>query len=299
MLAQHRAATRASGVAVITDSGADLPQSLCEDLDLHVVPVRVNFGDEDFLDKVSLTTAEFYARLRTCSELPKTSQPPPGDFRRQFEFLLSHHPHLVYVGVSRGLSGTLQSAEAAAARVDVERAVVLDSGHASCGQGLVALGAARAAREGANPERMRALVESLKARTHTFAAARDISFAVRGGRVPAWSRPLAELLGVTPIARMRDSGRLAIAGALWGRRDVPRRFAEYLVKRLPRGQRWRIIIGHGDCADDGQKLMEALQQRLECVEAWLIETGPAIGAHAGPRALVAGLQQVDSADAAA
>jgi DegV family protein with EDD domain len=293
MLAQHRTALRAQGVAIVTDSGADLPRESCERLDIHLVPVRVNFGDEDFLDKVSIAPAEFYAKLRRSSVLPQTSQPPPGDFRRQFEFLLAHHRALVYVGISRAVSGTLQSGESAAARVDAARATVVDSGHASCGQGLIAIAAAEAALRGESAEAIAALVARLRPRTHTYAVARDIGFGVRGGRVPAWAGSVVKLLGVTPVARMRADGKLGVQGALWGRKDVPRRFAAYLARGLPRAKSWRALVGHCDCAADGEALLTALRQYLDVSEGWLVEAGPAIGAHAGPQALVAALQEIE------
>lgn len=292
MRAQQRTASQVEGVAIVTDSGADLPRELQECLDIQMVPVRVNFGEEDFLDKVSISPSEFYAKLRAAAVLPQTSQPPPGDFRRQFEFLLSHHPQLVYVGISRAVSGTLQSGESAAARVDADRAHVVDSGHASCGQALLVVAAAEAARRGATPDEIRRDVERLRPLTHTFAAARDISHAVRGGRVPAWARPLAEWFGLTPIAKVRADGKLGVHGALWGRHRVPERFADYVRKRVPAGQRWRLMVGHCDCADDGAALLAALRARLDCAESWLVEAGPAVGAHAGPQTLVVGLQPV-------
>lgn len=293
MLAQHRAAAAATGVAIVTDSGADIPKELYDRLDIHMVSARVSFGDEDFLDKVSITPAEFYAKLRTSAELPKTSQPPPGDFRRQFEFLLSHHPSLVYAGISRAVSGTLQAGEGAAVRVDALRAHVIDTGHASCGQGLIVIAAAEAARAGASAAEILATVERLRPLTHTYALVRDISFGVRGGRVPAWAKPVVDLLGVTPVAKVRADGKLAVHGALWGRKHAPRQFAAYIARRLPRGKHWRVLIGHCDCTADGEALLLALRERLDCSEAWLVEAGPAIGAHAGPRALVAGVQEVE------
>ena len=292
MLAQHRSASMAQRVAVVTDTGADLPAAECERLGIALVPVWVNFGDADFLDKVSISTAEFYRRLKASDVLPKTSQPPPGDFRRQFEFLLGHHDSVVYTGISRAISGTLQSGEHAAARVDAQRVRVVDSGHASCGVGLIVIAAAEAARAGADADTVAALAARLRSDTYTWAVARDISFGVRGGRVPRWAKPVAEALGLTPVAQMRADGRLAIAGALWGKRDVPGRFARYLARRLPPGQRWRIMIGHCDAAADGQTLLDALRGLLDCETGWLVEAGPAIGAHAGPQALVAAFQRV-------
>src|SRR5690606_37568975 len=128
MHAQARTAAGKVGVAVITDSAADLPDDTMARLNIHMVPARGNFGDQDYLDKVGLSTAGFYRKLRTEPVLPRTSQPPPGDFRRQFEFLLSHHRELVYVGLSRAISGTLQAGESAAQRMP-GRAHVFDTGN--------------------------------------------------------------------------------------------------------------------------------------------------------------------------
>lgn len=296
MRIQHRSATRTQPTAVVVDSGADLPASECVRLGIVMVPVRVNFGDEDFLDKVSLGTAQFYRRLRDGGVLPQTSQPTPGDFRRQFEMQLAHHAGVVYTGISRAISGTLQSGEHAAARVDAARVRVVDTGHASCGAGLIALTAAEAAAAGASPEDVAALAARLRHETWTWAVARDIGFGVRGGRVPRWAGPVVETLGVTPVAKMQPGGKLAIAGALWGRRDVPARFARYVVRRLPRGARWRVMVGHCDAAADGQLLLDALRKLLDCDAGWLVEAGPAIGAHAGPQALVVAAQRIAATD---
>lgn len=290
MRAQHRAAQRQARVVVVTDSASDLPTGISETLPLDVVPVRVSFGGEDFLDRVSLSSAEFYRRLRAGGTLPQTSQPPPGDFRRCFELLLSHADQVVYVGLSRALSGTLQSGETAAARCASGRVSVIDSGQVSCAQALLAIAAAECADAGGGVEDVRALVAGLSRRTYLFAAARDLQHAVRGGRIPAWALPLAQGLGLTAIAHMTPDGRLTLKGALFGKKQVPERFARYVARRLPKGQRWRLMVGHCDAAEAASQLRLALRERLPISRDWLVETGPAIGAHAGPGTLVVGLQ---------
>lgn len=292
MHAQHAAAASAQRVAIAVDSGADFPDDWIIQHGLQVVPVRVSFGSEDFLDKVGLTTAEFYRRLRSGGELPKTSQPPPGDFRRRFESSLSHKDAVLYVGISSALSGTLQSGESAAQRVDAERVRVFDTRNASCGQGLLVLAAAEAAARGDSLAQILARLEALRPHTYTFASARDIAHAVRGGRVPRWIGPLATFAGLTPLAAMKPEGRLAVSGALFGKRRVAERFAAWVAKRVPGGQRWRLLVGHCDAADEARRLADALRARLDCDQSWLVEAGPAIGAHAGPGALVVGLQVV-------
>lgn len=293
MLAQARTAAGAAGVAVITDSAADLPAEAMQRLNIHMVPARVNFGDQDHLDKVGLSTAEFYRKLRTELVLPRTSQPPPGDFRRQFEFLLSHHRALVYVGLSRTVSGTLQSAETAAQRGHPERTHVFDSGNASGGEGLLAMRAGELAAAGADAATILADLAHLRPLTLTWAIARDIRHAVRGGRIPAWARPVVEWLGLTPVAKVRPDGTLGMAGGLFGKRDVPERFAAYVARRVDRTQPLRLIVGHCDAPADGEVLLAALRTRLNVREGWLVETGSAVGAHAGPGALVVSLQPAD------
>lgn len=290
MHAQARSAAAGGGVAVVTDSAADLPDEAASRLNIHMIPVRVGFGDQDYLDKVGLTTAEFYRKLRTEIVLPRTSQPPPGDFRRQFEFLLSHHPSLVYVGLARAVSGTLQSAETAAQRGHPDRTRVFDSANGAGGQALLAITAAEWAQRGESIEAILAELERLKPLTLTWAVARDIGHAVRGGRIPRWAKPVVSALGLTPIARFGADGKLKMAGAFLGGKRIPERFARYVAQRVDRSQRWRLLIGHCDAYDDGVALQRALQNELDCSESWVVETGPAVGAHAGPGALVAGLQ---------
>lgn len=290
MLLQQRSAESAQRVAVVTDSAADLPEAVLERHALHVVPVRVSVDGRDYLDKVGLATAEFYRRMAAAADLPKTSQPPPGDFRRPFDFLLAHHPEVVYVGLSRAVSGTLQSGEQAAARADPLRVRVFDSVNAAGGQGLLAWRAAELAEAGADLAAILAELERLRPLTLTWAMARDITHAVRGGRIPAWAGPAVRYSGLTPVARMKADGRLGVSGGLLARRSAPEKFARYVARRLPRSARWRAIVGHCDARDDGARLLECLRRRIDLAEAHLVETGPAIGAHAGRGALLVSVQ---------
>jgi DegV family protein with EDD domain len=300
MLLQARSLASRQRVAVVTDSAADLPEPLAAQYALHVVPVRVTVDGRDYLDKIGLATADFYRRMAAASDLPRTSQPPPGDFRRVFEFLRAHHAEVVYVGLSRAVSGTLQAAEHAAARLD-GTVHVFDSGNAAGGQALLAWRAAELAAAGAGAAAILHELERLRPLTLTWAMARDIRHAVRGGRIPAWAAPAVRLTGLTPVARMRADGRLGVAGGLFAKARAPEVFAGYVAKRARRAMRphavhWRAIIGHCDAGADGHRCLERLRQQLDLVEAHLVDTGPALGAHAGQGTLVVALQPAPAPD---
>lgn len=293
MHAQARTVALGQPVAVVTDTSADLPEGLAESLNLHLVPLRLNFDDQDFLDKIGMSTGQFYSRLRESEVLPRTSQPAPGDFRRPFEFLLSHHQSVVYIGVARAVSGTLQSAETAAQGGEAGRIHIIDSANVAGGQALLAIAAAERARRGEAAAAIVAHVEALRPRTRTWAMTRDLSMAVRGGRLSPWSKTLVQGLGLTPIARIKPGGKLGVVAGLFGARRLPERFAQHVARRLDPQRRWRVIVGHGDARGDGARLLAALRERVDCTHAWLVETGPAIGAHAGPGTLVVSVQPVE------
>ena len=292
MHAQAHSVRSKSAIAIVTDTSADLPEPLSTGLNVHRVALRLNVGDQDFLDKVSITPSEFYHRVRSSAIMPRTSQPPAGDYRRLFEFLLAHHQHVIYVGLSRAVSGTLQAGETAAGKVSAERISVFDSKNAAGGQALLTLYAAKIAGSEQDPQRILDALQRARPLVQTFAIARDIDYAVRGGRIPRWSGPVVKFLGVTPLAKVSAEGRLKLLRAFFGRRNIPVRFAKFLAKQTQHHGQWRIIVGHCDAPDDGHELLCELRQRINCVDSWLVDTGAAVGAHAGPGALTVSMMPV-------
>jgi dihydroxyacetone kinase-like predicted kinase len=135
--------------AVITDSAADISDEDMERHDIHMVPVRIQFGDRGYLDKVSISSQEFFRELAENPVHPTSSQPSPGDFRRQYQFLASHFPDVISINLTPEVSGTLQAAQSAASRVNAAGTVhIVNSKNASLGQGLLAVFAAECAEAG-------------------------------------------------------------------------------------------------------------------------------------------------------
>ncbi len=277
-------------VAIVCDSGADIPAEILDRLKIYMVSARVNIAGHDYLDKVSLPPREFFASLRR-GEIPRTSQPPQGDFRRAFEFLLSHHNALVYVGLSRALSGTLQAGESAAARIKNARAHCVDSKHASVAQALVTIDAAEAAMAGLSTNQILQRVEIMRKQTELFCLIRDITYGVRGGRAPKLAGPICKLLRAKPLARNKADGRLSLYGFIWGERSLMTRYANSIARKLQPNTRYKILVGHCDCVDDGKQLFEILRRRISNAEFMgLVELGTGVGAHAGPGSLAVAVQ---------
>ncbi len=283
---------QAARPAVITDSGADIPPEMMEKLNIHMVPVRVHFGSKDYLDKISLTPQEFYAELERNPEHPKTSQPAPGDFRRQFRFLASHYEAVVSINLTAKVSGTWQAARSASERCDDAPVTVIDSLNVSVGQGLLVMYAAECALAGLDAAQIVTAVKRMIPRTFTWGALKDLRYGVRGGRVAPSKKFAADVLHLTPVLTATPDGFVKAGGVLVGRRHMPEKFARFIARKVRPGVSYRLGVGHCNAPDEGAALLELLRGTIPQLEStYLMEVGPALGVHAGPGSLVVGLQE--------
>jgi len=280
------------GVAIVTDSGADIPDEF--DLDIFVVPVRYNFGDVGYVDKVSQTPEEFFNELETNPNHPQTSQPTPGDFRRQYQFLKSHYDAIISIHIPHELSGTYQSALNAAKRVDKDNIHVVDGYNASGGLGLIVMKVAALAKEGKTIEEINAILPEIISSSKVYLAIKDLKYAVRGGRIPVWVKSLADFLNIRPVLSTKDNGTLGAAGVLLGTRNLPDKLGKFVLSKMDKNNKYTVIIGHSNARDDGKVLMDIIQNGHEQIEnIYLIDMGCALGVHAGPGSLVTATQLVD------
>ena len=295
MQQQVRSASQTGvGAVVVTDSAADLPDWAYEKLGIHVVPLRINFGDRSYMDKLSLSPAEFFEELRHNPVFPRTSQPAPGDFRRVYEFLASHFPQVVSISMTRTVSGTWQAAVSAAERVRSGRPVhVVDSHSLSVGEGLIVMHAAECVQAGLRSDRLMEAIDSSIARTRVYGLVPDLSWAVRGGRIPAWLQRIVERLGLAPIFRIDDSGELKTRGLTRSRGDLAGALARYVTRRIVPGHRYRVAVAHADWPEAAKHLAALLGDAIAMPEpVWIVDTSAVLGTHAGPGTLIVGIQQI-------
>ncbi len=287
MQRQHGLMNHKGKVAVVTDSGADIPQSEIERLAIHVVPVRLSFGEREYLDRVTLSSEEFYRLLQESAEAPKTSQPPALDFSRVYGLLTSHHYEVVSVGLSSALSGTTSAAISAAGRQNGGHVRVFDSLSASAGQGLLAIIAGEAAERGFEADEIEALLREARSRCRVFAVANDLAYAVRGGRLKAWVKWLTDHLHLNPVLTATPKGTLGLAGFHLGRGAQPERLAASACKHMQPDRMYRVLIAHANAPEGAAQTRRAVLARHPRIHSCHItEAGSALGVHVGPGGLI-------------
>jgi hypothetical protein len=284
---------KSKGVAIVTDSGADLPDDNA--LDIHVVPLKYSFGEVSYIDKLSQTTEEFYLELQNNSQHPQTSQPTPGDFRRQYQFLQSHYDSIISIHLPHEMSGTYQSALNASKRITDANINIIDSLSASVGLGLIVMETARLAKENKSHKEILDLLPNIISNSNVFLAVKDLSYIVKGGRLPAWVKKVADFLKIRPILTTKDNGKMSAkmsaAGILRGTKFIPEKLSSFIINKMEKNTKYNILIGHCNALDDGKKLLNLVKNgsnNINSIE--LIEIGCALGIHAGPGSLAVGLQ---------
>jgi hypothetical protein len=290
MRAQHESRfdkNRAERVGVVTDSTCDLPPTMLEELGVGVVPVRVYFGSENYLDKVTITPAEFYARFSVTDVAPKTSQPPPADFTQVYENVAQHAGSIVSVHLSAGLSGTYQAAVVGARPVPKTAIDHVDSRNVSVGLGLVVRAAAEAAGSGKAAAEVAEVARDAAARVRTFVAVPTLKHLVRGGRVSPLRGWIARMLGLLPILTITREGKAEPAAKARGYAASRRKMMALLFAEA--GEREsasrRFGIAHCDAEDAAEDLAREVRERYPESDVMIVECGPALGAHGGPGAL--------------
>ena len=290
MQRQHSLLDHAGEVAIVTDSGADIPEDEVERLSIHMVPVRLSFGDREYLDGVSLSPGEFYDLLRNSEEAPLTSQPPAQDFSRVYSLLTSHGYAVISVGLSEQLSGTTAAAKQAAGRPDAGDVRVIDSLNATAGQGLLAMAAAEAAMAGLSADEVETCLLDLIPRTRVFGVADDLAYAVKGGRVPGWVKRIADFLHLNPVLTANPEGKLGLSGFHPGRGASPSRLARTAVRKMEAETMYRVLVAHANNeAGAIETRHHILKQHTRIHSCHITEAGPALGVHIGPGGLIVGI----------
>jgi DegV family protein with EDD domain len=272
----------AANTAVVLDSTADFPEGPARFPNWRIVPLYVRFGTESFRDYVELGPDEFYDRLRAAPEPPTTSQPTPGDFLAAYEELAPQYERILSLQISGTLSGTLASAEAAAATTGGDAVRVIDTRTVSAAIAMLALAVQRRLERGTTDEEVDALVARYRERHGLLFTVDTLEYLAKGGRIGRAHALAGSLLDVKPILTI-DDGEVVPLKRVRGQQRALAEFRSLFEEGSSDGPGLHVGIAHA-----------AAPERLEAVRALVAETRPqavvdvattlgaVVGTHAGP-----------------
>ena len=268
-------------IRIVSDSACDLPQDVCDEFGITIVPLTIRFGDREYVDREELSTEGFWHELESSSVLPETAAPSVGAFEESFRRLRDEGADAVIcINLSARLSATMQSAQVAAKALEDECPIeVIDSRSASMGIGNLVLHAARRARDGADVETIVREVEQRRDRQQLLATLDTLEYLRKGGRIGGAQAMLGSMLSIKPVITVID-GAVEQAGKVRTRSKALR----FIADRIPAGKAESIAVLHAN-APDIDEFLSDLQPLVGDAEVVVGIVGPVVGVHTGPRVI--------------
>jgi len=274
----------AENTAIVVDSTADFPEAPQRFPNWRVVPLYVRFGDESYRDYVELEPEAFYARLRSATETPSTSQPTPGDFLAAYEELAGYE-RILSLHIAGKLSGTIESARSAArllAEQDADRVRTIDSESASAAIAMLGLAIQRRLEHGTSDDEVDELVARFRREAGLLFTVETLEYLARGGRIGRARAWAGELLNIKPILSIKE-GEVLPVKRVRGSRKAFLEFASAFEAGTRDVPSLRVGIAHAAAPERAEALRKMVRHTRPAAEVELVTTlGPVVGTHAGP-----------------
>ncbi len=265
-------------IAIITDSSCDLPDDLLTELDIHVVPLKIRIDGNEFIDKVDLSTKEFWSKSRLSNSLPETAAPSPGDFLQVFQQCASNgYEAILCLTISSELSATYQSAMTASKDSGLTIPIeVIDSRQVTIALGLIVVRAARSAKQD-NFETVIQQARDSISKIIALGTLDTLENLKKGGRIGSAQAFLGSVLSIKPVVQIIN-GKVEAESRQRTRSKALNHLIE--VMREVNGVN-QIGIAHAQASDIDQ-FLDKVRNDFTQAEIIVSEMGAVLGTHVGP-----------------
>lgn len=271
-----------SNVTILSDSSAYIPKEFIERYNLSILPLTVNWQGVSLYDGVDIQANDFYQQLASSKEMATTSQVTVGQFLEVFSKLLEEGKDIFYMGISKGLSATVDSALQAKKELgDPENLVVMDTRLVSMALTFMVLEVAKAAQNGASLQECQQIANDVYPRIGVYFTVNSLEYLHRGGRINTAKRLLGSALDLKPIMEIRD-GKIELVESVRSQKKALNRMIELIERDIDGRTPVRIGPFHALAFDEMVAMEEAAVERLHPVEIIRSEVSPVIGSHVGP-----------------
>jgi hypothetical protein len=283
MLLQYEVAHRRKyPIAIVTDSTCDLPRELIDQYQIQVVPLHIIAGENEYLDKLTIDSEEFFDLADRSPQFPTSSQPSIGLFTRIFSYLSTYYDSIIAIHVGGGISGTVSTGAQAAKSLDGAKQIsVIDSRHISGSLGLIVLRAAEAVAAGKSHDEVVSEVESYIRKAQLLVSVHTLEYFVKGGRIKPMAGALGKLLNLKPIISVDAEGNPIRFGKAFSERRNVAKIVRMVARRHAESPLRCYAVVHGHDLEAGKYLAAKLEKELGFPPLFIEEIAPVLALHAG------------------
>ncbi len=269
-------------IKIVTDSAADIPKSIAEELDIEILPFMINIDGKQIVADKNLTPQEFYKMVENCVEIPSTSQMSPADLEDIYRKIGTENT-IIHITMSARGSGINNTSNLVAAQLNDEGfdITVIDSGKFTMIIGDTVIKAAKMARSGASKQEIIDFANENYARDTAYFLVDDLTFLKKGGRIKATTMAISKVLDIKPILFIND-GLVEATRKVRGLKKSLSVLVDFIEERMENPEENEVMILDSDAPDKVEAIEEMIRERIKPKAITYAKIGPVITCHAGP-----------------
>lgn len=271
-------------IALVVDSTCDLAEEIIDNYQIHVLPVNISFGDNHYLDKITIKPEQFYKMLDESPDYPKSSQINEKAFINLYSFLASHYDSIIAVNLSDKLSGTFHTSQKAAQIVSKEfnkPISVINSRGISGSIGLVVLRIAEAIEKGFSHDSIVEMAKKWVNDTKIYITVITVKYLVRGGRLSFTKGLVARLLNVSPVISLDESGKAIVYDKAFNRKANMEKIINHIKRQTTERPVWNYIVMHANNTEAAEWYISKMESLTGKKPVSVMNISPILGANAG------------------
>mgnify|MGYP006277343285 CR=1 FL=1 len=272
--------TRHSDIALVTDTAANLPQKLIDKYNIHVIPFNVIFGQDKFLDTLTIDNKQFYNKMKKRNAQARTSQPSPAHFRKMYSSLLKHYKKIISIHLAGTVSGAYQAAKSSASEFG-DRIKVIDSKNITVSEGLLVLQIAKMIRGGKNIDEIINKIDNIRNNLQLFVSVPDVDTLMRSGRVSKAKGLLAKLLKIKPIITLDESGLPVRSDKAFTRAGLETKLINYMDQYLQDKRNCKFMVAHVNSPETAEHYAEYIRNNYNQEDVEIVHGAPVLASHTG------------------
>lgn len=275
---------RKSNIALITDSSCDLPKELLDKHQIHVVPLGIHFGENFYLDRLTIQPAQFYSLVEKSEHNPTSAQPAFKEFQNKYEYLCMLYDSVIGINISNALSGTFYNSSRAGKEVgqrEGKNVSVFDSRSLTGGLGLILLRVARELEKGESYENLLVKIQEWIPKVKLRVSVPTLKYIVRSGRVSKFKSYIATKLDLKPVIALNEEGRTYLFSKSFSEKGSMKKAMKSIEKLLRNDKVWEYAITHANNQASAEWYAKEMEKLTGKSPVYIDHASPALVANAG------------------
>ncbi len=269
-------------INILTDSTADIPKDLAQQLNIGVIPAYIHLDGKSYKDGEEIQPSTLFELVKETKNFPTTSAPSLGDFLKFFDL----EGPSIFISLSSQLSTTYRNAQLAKKELETKTIEVIDGKSISTGYGQIVIQAAKWRNKGMSFEELILRIKDRIENTQGVLILDTVDYLYHGGRCSKIDSLFSSLLSIKPFLRVLPDGTLGVLQKVRGSREkILKVMASYFIKQLANKDIPEIYITHYDSVEDANLVADQITSFGKPIEIHITEVGCALATHSGPNPL--------------